>query len=80
MRARTDIRRGFLRTDGAADYLGEPFTSSTLKTYRAKRKGPPYYRGATREVLYKPEDLDAWVRTKRVDPSTPSVPQGEDAA
>jgi len=60
---------GFLRTKGAADYLGSPFTPSTLKTYRSRRKGPPYYRGAVREVLYKPEDLDAWLRSKRIDPS-----------
>jgi Helix-turn-helix domain len=54
-------------TDQAATYLG--CTASTLKTYRSRKKGPAFYRGVAREVLYKPEDLDAWLRSKRIDPT-----------
>jgi hypothetical protein len=40
MQERSALRQGFLRTQGAADYLGSPITPSTLKTYRSRKKGP----------------------------------------
>jgi hypothetical protein len=61
-----------LVTDDAAAYClrrGAAVAVSTLKTYRSRQKGPPFYRGAGKQVLYKPADLDAWIESLRIDPA-----------
>ncbi len=40
----------------------------TMRAWRVRRKGPPFYKLNGR-VLYKREDLDAWIEECRVVPS-----------
>jgi hypothetical protein len=42
-------------------------TSSTLRTMRHNRRGPPYYQIAGR-AMYRRADLDAYIASRRVDP------------
>lgn len=51
-----------LRTDGAARYVG--LSVSTLEKLRLTGDGPEYIK-LGRTVLYKPEDLDAWIDGNR---------------
>ena len=54
-----------ITTSYAAEYLGS--TPNTLKRWRALGKGPPYYRGLSRKILYKRSDLDLFIASRRVD-------------
>ncbi|RUV07450.1 DNA-binding protein [Mesorhizobium sp. M1A.F.Ca.IN.020.03.2.1] len=51
-----------LRTDGAARYVG--LSVSTLEKLRLTGAGPEYIK-LGRTVVYKPEDLDAWIDGNR---------------
>ena len=52
----------FVRTLGAAEILG--LDPRTLDNWRAKAKGPPYYKvGAA--VLYNPSEVKAWLAAQR---------------
>lgn len=51
----------WLTTEGAAAYIGS--TRNTLKTYRARGKGPPFHRVSGRLVRYRRDELDAWLRS-----------------
>jgi helix-turn-helix protein len=53
-------------TPEAADYIGN--APSTLKTWRCHGKGPAYYRGLGKEILYRKVDLDAFIRSRRIVP------------
>ena len=55
-----------LTTLEAAAFLGSP--AATLKNWRARDKGPPYYRGLRREVLYRRADLIEFRESLRVTP------------
>jgi hypothetical protein len=53
----------------AAEVLG--LKPNTLRKYREKRTGPPYYRhgaGQRTRVRYKYSDLLAWRESRRVEP------------
>jgi hypothetical protein len=49
---------------------GVPATSSTLRTMRHNRRGPPYYLIAGR-AMYRRDDLDGYIASCRVDPASP---------
>jgi len=53
-----DLGRPLLTPEDAAQFLG--LNASTMKSWRARGKGPLYYRLTTRTVRYAPEDLEAW--------------------
>lgn len=55
-----------LNTREAAEFLSVSFGS--MKIWRARDKGPPYYRGLKREVLYRRSDLIAFRESLRVTP------------
>ena len=55
-----------MRTTAAAEYIGS--TESTLRTWRCQRRGPAYYRGLSKEILYRKADLDAFIRSRRIEP------------
>ena len=57
--------RKWLRPAEAANYLGVP--SGTLKTWRARRIGPPYSAPNRRCVRYAVDALDAWLASAAVD-------------
>ena len=40
-------------------------TPTTLKAWRHRRQGPPFYRYG-RRVVYRASEVDAWVRAHRV--------------
>jgi hypothetical protein len=62
---RTVVDKEYKTEAEAARFLGKK--PSTLATWRARRKGPAYYKnGAT--VLYTMTDLREYVRTRRVVP------------
>jgi hypothetical protein len=54
--------------DAAAEYIG--VSSGTLTQWRYRGKGPAYYRGLSREILYRRADLDEFIASCRVVPST----------
>lgn len=54
--------RAMLRTDGAAHYVG--LSTSTLEKLRLTGDGPEYIK-LGRAVIYKPDDLDAWIEGNR---------------
>ncbi|BCG91414.1 helix-turn-helix transcriptional regulator [Mesorhizobium sp. 131-2-1] len=56
-----EVRR-MLRTDGAALRVG--LSVSTLEKLRLTGDGPEYIK-LGRAVVYKPEDLDAWIDGNR---------------
>ena len=51
-----------LNTASAAQYLS--LSPRTLEKYRLTGEGPPYYKVGSR-CLYKLEELEAWLSTKR---------------
>lgn len=53
--------------DAAAEYIG--VTSGTLTQWRYRGKGPAYYRGLSREILYRRADLDEFIASCRIDPA-----------
>jgi predicted DNA-binding transcriptional regulator AlpA len=59
-----DIERGgFLNTRAAAEFLD--LSDAWLRLLRARGEGPPYAR-LGRRVVYKRDDLNAWVERFRV--------------
>ncbi|MFF1418009.1 helix-turn-helix transcriptional regulator [Streptomyces sp. NPDC058280] len=53
--------RAFINVREAADYLG--ISPRTLYVWRHRRQGPPSFRmGVRGRVMYRLEELDAWVR------------------
>jgi hypothetical protein len=50
----------------AGEYIG--VTPATLKTWRCRRRGPAYYRGLGRQILYRQTDLDRFVESRRIEP------------
>jgi hypothetical protein len=52
-----------LRTPDAAAYLG--LSSSTLEKFRITGNGPIYYKAGPKIVVYRIEDLDAWLSANR---------------
>lgn len=62
MDTKVNIRRGMLRTEGAARYTG--LSVSTLEKLRLTGGGPIYCQ-PTRTVLYDPDDLDRWLTAHR---------------
>jgi predicted DNA-binding transcriptional regulator AlpA len=53
----------FMRTPQAADYLG--LSPSTLEKFRLTGNGPPYLKAGPKIVVYRQEDLDAWLEGNR---------------
>ena len=58
----TDTQRRVLRTDGAAEYCGS--SASTFEKLRLTGGGPIYAK-LGRRVVYRVEDLDAWLAANR---------------
>lgn len=52
-----------LRAPAAAAYLG--LSTSTLAKMRLRGDGPLYMKAGRRVVLYDPDDLDAWLETRK---------------
>jgi predicted DNA-binding transcriptional regulator AlpA len=48
-----------LRTPQAADYVG--LSASTLEKLRLTGNGPSYRKAGAKIVVYRPQDLDAWL-------------------
>lgn len=63
MNASTSIQRGYLGKAEAAFYLG--ISARTLDSARS-RGVLPFYRFGRRRVLFKRDDLDAWLAGMRV--------------
>lgn len=55
--------RGALGTEDAAVYTG--IARATLKKWRVIGEGPPYVRAGSK-ILYLVEDLNSWLRERRV--------------
>jgi predicted DNA-binding transcriptional regulator AlpA len=52
-----------LRTPAAAEYVG--LSVSTLEKLRLTGGGPAYYKSGPKIVVYRVEDLDAWLSSHR---------------
>jgi predicted DNA-binding transcriptional regulator AlpA len=52
-----------LRTPQAAAYVG--LAASTLEKFRLSGKGPVYEKAGPKIVVYRVEDLDAWLTARR---------------
>ena len=52
-----------LRTPQAAAYVG--LSTSTLEKFRLTGNGPIYQKAGPKIVVYRIEDLDAWLSTRR---------------
>jgi len=52
-----------LRTAQAAEYVG--LSASTLEKFRLNGSGPVYQKAGPKIVVYRPEDLDAWLSSQR---------------
>jgi predicted DNA-binding transcriptional regulator AlpA len=52
-----------LRTPQAAAYVG--LSTSTLEKFRLTGNGPAYQKAGPKIVVYRVEDLDAWLRARR---------------
>jgi hypothetical protein len=57
-----DPRRSYLKTNSAAEKIG--VTPETLANWRWKQIGPPYYR-VQGLILYRDDEIDAWVAAGR---------------
>jgi predicted DNA-binding transcriptional regulator AlpA len=61
-----------LRTPEAANYVG--LSASTLEKFRLTGNGPPYQKAGPKIVVYRVEDLEAWLtlgrRKSTSDPGT----------
>jgi excisionase family DNA binding protein len=53
-----------MRTDEAANYLR--LSRSTLEKMRLSGDGPPFIKSGKRIVLYKTEDLEQWLESRKV--------------
>jgi predicted DNA-binding transcriptional regulator AlpA len=54
---------GVLRTPQAAAYVG--LSTSTLEKFRLTGNGPAYQKAGPKIVVYRVEDLDAWLSAGR---------------
>jgi predicted DNA-binding transcriptional regulator AlpA len=52
-----------LRTPQAAEYVG--LSASTLEKFRLTGNGPVYQKAGPKIVVYRTEDLDAWLNKRR---------------
>ena len=52
-----------LRTPEAAAYIG--LSASTLEKFRLNGDGPTYHKAGLKIVVYRVEDLDAWLNAGR---------------
>jgi predicted DNA-binding transcriptional regulator AlpA len=52
-----------LRTPQAAEYVG--LSASTLEKFRLTGNGPTYQKAGPKIVVYRVEDLDAWLNSHR---------------
>jgi predicted DNA-binding transcriptional regulator AlpA len=52
-----------LRTPQAAEYVG--LSASTLEKLRLSGDGPPYEKAGTKIVVYRVEDLEGWLNSRR---------------
>jgi predicted DNA-binding transcriptional regulator AlpA len=52
-----------LRTQEAAEYVG--LSASTLEKFRLTGDGPVYQKSGPKIVVYRVEDLDAWLNAGR---------------
>jgi predicted DNA-binding transcriptional regulator AlpA len=52
-----------LRTPEAAAYVG--LSPSTLEKFRLSGEGPSYHKAGPKIVIYRVEDLDAWLNARR---------------
>ena len=52
-----------LRTPQAAAYVG--LSTSTLEKFRLTGNGPAYQKAGPKIVVYRVEDLDAWLSARR---------------
>jgi predicted DNA-binding transcriptional regulator AlpA len=52
-----------LRTPQAAEYVG--LSTSTLEKFRLTGNGPVYQKAGPKIVVYRIEDLDAWLSARR---------------
>jgi predicted DNA-binding transcriptional regulator AlpA len=57
------ITRHVMRTPQAAEYVG--LSASTLEKFRLTGAGPAYQKAGPKIVVYRPEDLDAWLNIQR---------------
>lgn len=57
------MRDGLVGTAEAAQYLG--LSRSSLEKFRVYGGGPIFYKYA-KVIRYRPEDLDAWLKARRV--------------
>jgi hypothetical protein len=55
-----------LSAHDAAQYIGLSYVY--LAQLRMRGKGPTYHKLARKKVVYKVDDLDAWLNARRVDP------------
>ena len=56
-------KRPRVRTPAAAEYLG--LAASTLEKMRIFGGGPPYAKAGPKIVVYRVDDLDAWLKARR---------------
>ena len=52
-----------MRTPEAADYVG--LSASTLEKFRLTGSGPIYQKAGPKIVVYRVEDLEAWLGARR---------------
>jgi DNA-binding transcriptional MerR regulator len=45
-------------------------TEPTLRTWRCRGKGPAFYKGIGRRILYRQSDLDLYIQSCRVEPGS----------
>lgn len=65
-----------LTAEQAAELLQT--TTSALAQWRHRRQGPPWVTLSPAQVRYQRADLDAWIASRRTDPSAPATLDVED--
>jgi predicted DNA-binding transcriptional regulator AlpA len=70
--------KSVLRTPQAAEYVG--LSASTLEKYRLYGTGPPYQKAGGKIIVYRPEDLDAWLNARRRRSTSDQTPISETGA
>ncbi len=56
-----------LNIEQAAEFLG--LTKKALEHLKRQGEGPPFIYINRSNVRFRPEDIDAWLESKRVDPA-----------
>lgn len=64
----SEVVRMWLTTAEAAEYLGYPV--DTLRTWRARNRGPKYSRPHAGNVRYRASDLEAFMDAHTVTPKS----------